>query len=80
MKDWAENAPELKDFYNFIEWLQCKKDSTDVYENKRYAISLKRTDELIGMVGMGLEDIINEVEVAYFISENISVKDIPLKL
>lgn len=42
----------------------CKqKDSTDVYENKRYAIALSETDELIGM---GLEDTVNKAEVAYF--------------
>lgn len=69
MKDWAENAPEPKDFYEYIDWLQTKKESADIYENKRYAIALKRTDELIGMVGMGLEETINEVEVAYFMSE-----------
>ena len=66
MKDWSENAPAPEDFYGYIDWLQTKKDSTDVYENKRYAIALSETDELIGMVGMGLEDNVNEIEVAYF--------------
>ena len=66
MKDWSENAPTPEDFYGYIDWLQTKKDSTDVYENKRYAIALSKTNELIGMVGMGLEDTVNEVEVAYF--------------
>lgn len=56
MKDWIQNAPELKDFYGFIDWLQTKKEFIDIYENKRYAITLKETDELIGMVGIGLED------------------------
>lgn len=79
MKDWAENAPEPKDLYSFIEWIKRKKDSTDVYENKRYAISLKRTGELIGMVGMGLEDTINEVEVAYFMSEKYQRKGYTVK-
>ena len=32
-------------------------------------ITLPNTDEMIGMVGMGLEYTINEVEVAYFMSE-----------
>jgi ribosomal-protein-alanine N-acetyltransferase len=63
MKDWSENAPTPEDFYGYIDWLQTKKDSTDVYENKRYAIALSKTNELIGMVGMGLEDTVNEVEV-----------------
>lgn len=69
MKDWSENAPKPEDFYGFIDWLQTKKDSTDVYENKRYAIALRATDEIIGMVGMGLEDTVNEIEVAYFMCE-----------
>lgn len=68
MKDWSENAQKPEDLYGFIDWLQTKKESTDIYENKRYAIVLKETDELIGMVGMGLEDTINEVEIAYFMS------------
>lgn len=69
MKDWAGNAPEPKDFYPFIDWLQTKKESADIYENKRYAVVLKETEQLIGMVGMGLSDTLNEVEIAYFISE-----------
>lgn len=66
MPDWAENGDSPQSFYGFIDWLQSKKDSKDVYENKRYAIALSDTDE---MVGMGLEDTVNEVEVAYFMSE-----------
>lgn len=38
-----------------------------MYENKRYAVALKDTDVMIGMVGMGLEDTVNEVEVPYLI-------------
>ncbi len=74
MPDWAENSDLPESFYGFIDWLQSKKDSTDVYENKRYAIVLPDTDEMIGMVGMGLEDTVNEVEVAYFISEKYQRK------
>lgn len=74
MPDWASNSRSPEDFYVFFDWLQTKKDSTDIYENKRYAIVLPETDEMIGMVGMGLEDTINEVEVAYFMSENYQRK------
>lgn len=74
MKDWAENAPNVEDLYGFIDWLQTRKDSIDVFENKRYAIASKGTDSLIGMVGMGLEDTVNEVEVAYFMSEQFQRK------
>lgn len=74
MRDWSENAPEVEDFFDYIDWLQSKKTSTDVYENKRYAVALKETDELIGMVGMGLEETLNEVELAYFMSERFRRK------
>ena len=69
MEDWSENAANPENFYGFIDWLQTQKDSKDIYKNKRYAVVLKETDHLIGMVGMGLEDTLNEVEVAYFMSE-----------
>lgn len=74
MKDWSENAPRPENFYGFIDWLQTQKESTDIYENKRYAIVLKETDQLIGMIGMGLEDTLNEVEVAYFMTEQYQRK------
>ena len=32
-------------------------------------MALADTDELIGMVGMGLEETLNEVEIAYFMGE-----------
>lgn len=69
MPDWADNASKPEDYYGYINWLQSQKDSTDVYKNKRYAIALRETDEMIGMVGMGLEENVNEVEMAYFMSE-----------
>lgn len=68
MPDWAINNPSPESFYEYIDWLQSR-NPIDVYENKRYAIALPHTDELIGMVGIGLEDTVNEVEVAYFMSE-----------
>lgn len=70
MRDWSENHPIPESFDGYIEWHQKQKDSKDIYENKRYAIALMDTDEMIGMVGMGLEDTLNEVEMAYFIDED----------
>jgi ribosomal-protein-alanine N-acetyltransferase len=69
MPDWAENNGSPQDFWGYIDWHQTQKNSKDIHENKRYAIVLPDTDEMIGMVGMGLEDTLNEVEVAYFMSE-----------
>lgn len=74
MKDWSENSRNPENLYGFIDWLQTQKESTNVFENKRYAIALKTSDEVIGMVGMGLEDTLNEVEVAYFMSERYQRK------
>ncbi|GFZ33238.1 N-acetyltransferase [Clostridium zeae] len=69
MPDWSEGKDSPQAYFNYIEWHQAKRDSIDIYENKRYVIALKDTDEMIGMVGMGLEDTLNEVEIAYFMSE-----------
>lgn len=74
MFDWSEGTNSPEDFYGYIDWHQSKKNSTDIYENKRYVIALPDSDEMIGMVGMGLEDTLNEVEVAYFMSEKYQGK------
>lgn len=74
MSDWAENSDSPQSYYGYIDWHQTQRDSTDIYENKRYVIALPNTDEMIGMVGMGLEDTLNEVEVAYFMSEKYQRK------
>lgn len=70
MKDWSENSPSPEAFHGYIDWHQTQKDSKDVYKNKRYAVVLKENNLLIGMVGMGLEETVNEVEMAYFIDED----------
>jgi RimJ/RimL family protein N-acetyltransferase len=69
MPDWAGNRTSPQDYYRYIDWYQTQKDSIDVYVNKRYAIALSDTDEMIGMIGIGLEDTLNEVEIAFFMSE-----------
>lgn len=42
-------------------------------------IALNDTDEMIGMVGMGMEDTLNEIEVAYFMSEKYQKKGYTLE-
>lgn len=69
MRDWSEIGNSPESYYGYIDWQQTQKGSTDIYQNKRYAVALKDTDKMIGMAGMGLEDSLNEVEVAYFISD-----------
>lgn len=74
MPDWADGGDSPEAYWGYIDWHQTQKNSTDIYENKRYAITLSDTDEMIGMVGMGLEDTLNEVEIAYFMSEQYQRK------
>ncbi|MDL2273325.1 GNAT family N-acetyltransferase [Oscillospiraceae bacterium OttesenSCG-928-G22] len=69
MPDWAEGKASPQDYYSYIDWRHSQRDSTDIYEDKRYAVALPATDEMIGMVGIGLEDTLHEVEMAYFMSE-----------
>lgn len=69
MADWAENGNKIELLHEYIDYQQKVQDLTDININRRYAIALKDTDEMIGMVGVGLEDNLNEVEIAYFMSE-----------
>lgn len=69
MKDWSENSSVPGRLQAYIDWHQTQTASTDVYESKRYAITLKENGFLIGIVGMGLEDTLHEVEMAYFLDE-----------
>ena len=69
MRDWSENSLVPGTLEGYIDWHQTQKNSTDVYVPKRYAITRKEKDVLIGIVGMGLEDTLNEVEMAYFLDE-----------
>ncbi|MDO4460426.1 MAG: GNAT family N-acetyltransferase [Clostridia bacterium] len=70
MRDWSENIPDAESLNGYVDWHQSQKESTDVYQAKRYAITLKGEDKFIGSVGMGLEDTVNEVEIAYFLDED----------
>lgn len=69
MRDWSENTPEVDKLTGFIDYMISKSMCMDVKENKRFAVELKENGQLIGMVGMGLEDTLGEVELAYFMDE-----------
>lgn len=56
MRDWSEHTTDAEKLTGFIEYMQSKSACTDVRENKRYGIELRATGQLIGMVGMGLEE------------------------
>lgn len=70
MPDWADDFKNPQDYEPLIDWFIKQQDTTDISIGRRYAVVLPDTDELIGMVGVGLEETLNEVEVAYFMSEN----------
>ena len=69
MPDWADGYLVPQDYYKPIDWFWQQQDNTDISISRRYAIALPDTDEMIGMVGMGLDETLNEVEAAYFMSE-----------
>ena len=79
MHDWSEAGDSKEAYFEYIDWHQTQKNSIDIYENKRYVIALNDTDEMIGMVGMGMEDTLNEIEVAYFMSEKYQKKGYTLE-
>ncbi len=68
MGDWRDNSPTPQSFYPYFERMASIADGADVRRNRRYGIALAATDELVGMVGAGLEQTLGEVEVAYFMS------------
>lgn len=80
MRDWSENNPSAESFNGYIDYHQIRKDSKDIYENKRYAVAVADTDEIIGMVGMGFEDTLNEAscKVAEKVGFELFEKRIPI--
>ena len=74
MPDWSEGITLPQEYYEYINRQNSQKDSTDIYKNKRYVIALPNNDNMIGMIGVGPEDTLNEVEVAYFMSEEYQRK------
>ena len=69
MRDWSEHQTAVADTERFILWRRGQIDASDVYENRRYAVALKGSDLLIGIVGTGLAEDLHEVEMAYFLDE-----------
>lgn len=69
MRDWSEHNPCPDSLTGYIAWHRTQTDSTDMYQCKRYAVTLKDGGDMIGVVGMGLEDTLGEVELAYMIDQ-----------
>lgn len=68
MPDWEGTVEERRRWIRWVEGLYTKANN----EKARImlAVTLKESNELIGMVGIGnKEEVDNEIEIAYFISE-----------
>jgi len=68
MCDWSKNMNSAEDYYGFIDYIQTQ-NPVGKNANKRFAVVLPENDEMIGMVGFGFEETLNETEIAYFMSE-----------
>ena len=68
MPDWAADFTAPKDYIPLVDWFIKQQDNTDVSIGRRYVVALAETNEMIGMVGVGLEETLNEVEMAYFMA------------
>jgi len=69
MADWSEGKAAPRDYYEPIAWLARHKWSRDMRRSQRYAVALRATGEMVGMVGVGMHSDLHEVEVAYFTAE-----------
>ncbi|UUZ78800.1 GNAT family N-acetyltransferase [Paenibacillus sp. P26] len=69
MPDWADGRAHPQDYYGLIDQYQKQSDNTDISIGRSYAIALPNTDEMIGMIGVGLKEKLNEIELGYFMSE-----------
>ena len=68
--DWADGRFHPRDYYEMLDGFQKQSDNTDFSNGRCYAITLQNDDEMIGMIGVGLKELLNEVEIGYFMSEN----------
>lgn len=59
---WIRPAP-------FIDAQQALKDAADIQARRWLAIALPDSDDMVGMVGVGLHPLLREVEITYFMSE-----------
>ena len=68
MSVWHEKKPSA--YYRLFRNLN-RRGKFKIYEFNRYAIALPDTDEVIGMIGVGIDGLLNngDVSLAYFMSE-----------
>lgn len=73
MPDWKRTVEEREEWISWVQnnYLKATKNVVRIM----LAVTLKSNKQLIGMVGIGnKEEVNNEIEIAYFISENYSNK------
>jgi len=71
MPDWKRTVAERKEWISWVQnnYLKATKNVARIM----IAVTLKSNKQLIGMIGIGnKEEVNNEIEIAYFISEEYS--------
>ena len=71
MPDWKRTVAERKEWISWVQnnYLKATKNVARIM----LAVTLKSSKQLIGMIGIGnKEEVNNEIEIAYFISEKYS--------
>lgn len=71
MQDWKSSVDNMKDWIQWVntEYTKATKETARIM----LAVTLKTNGSIVGMVGIGnKEEVDNEIEVAYFISEKFS--------
>ncbi len=69
MHEWVERCPTVDKARAFIDAQQALKDAADIQARRWLAIALPDSDDMVGMVGVGLHPLLREVEITYFMSE-----------
>ena len=79
MHEWVERCPTVDKARAFIDAQQALKDAADIQARRWLAIALPDSDDMVGMVGVGLHPLLREVEITYFMSENTSGAVLPAR-
>lgn len=71
MPNNADDYETLQDYLDAPYWFREpeQEDSINFRVGRYYAVTIPASDEIIGVVGRGLKEDWNEIEIAYFLSE-----------
>lgn len=78
MPNNADDYETLQDYLDAPYWFREpeQEDSINFRVGRYYAVTLPASDEIIGVVGRGLKEDWNEIEIAYFLSEKYRGKGV----